>query len=119
MKVISNCGMGPVEMNLKGIDFKDANDWVITDADDYDFAKLISETTGDERGLARMWEKDYVAPKTNVFFDYPDETELNKDELSFGMSAIMGPDVDAKVAALRANMKVEVSPKPVGTTTPQ
>ena len=119
MKVIGNCGMGPVEMNLKGIDCKEAMDWVITNADDYDFAKLISETTGDERGLARMWEKDYVAPKTNLLFDYPDETELNKHELSFGMRTTVDHDVDAQVAALRANMTKDGSPKTPTTTTPQ
>ena len=109
------------EVMLRGINFSEADDWVVVDGDCYASATLVSEALGDERRLARVWEKQRPAPTWGLSFDYPDEID-SVPELSIPISttAVSSPgqqSIDARVeTALAAGSSTPVSSKALASS---
>ena len=109
------------EVMLRGINFSEADDWVVVDGDCYASATLVSETLGDERRLARVWEKQRPAPTWGLSFDYPDEID-SVPELSIPISttAVSSPgqqSIDARVeTALAAGSSTPVPSKALASS---
>ena len=65
-KVMAHCWPRIVEVVLKGVDFDQATDWLITNGQDYVEAALVSVDAGVDSKLVRAYEKQHKPAEYDV-----------------------------------------------------
>ena len=108
-KVFCNC-KPQVEVQLNGVDMRAFNDWVIVNGHDYANAKLVSDDAGDERSLARPFERHNATPVFNAEFDFPANASIPGLPGPSGAHAKTVSPQQSAVDAVVAKMKGESAP---------